>query len=153
MKSYLVFSMLTLAACSGSKQESNEDRLPASIVNNPYSASGVDTGAASVKPTMVFADTLHNFGTMHEGEAAVYEFTFANTGRTPLIISSASGSCGCTVTEYPGEPIKPGEAASLKVTFNSVGKEGHQEKAVTIQTNTVRNIHMLYITAEVEKKK
>ncbi len=153
MKRYLVISMLTLAACGDSKQESNGDRLPASIVNNPISASGIDTSAASVKPTMVFKDTLHHFGTMHEGEAAVYEFTFTNTGRTPLIISSASGSCGCTVTEYPGEPIKPGEVGSMKVTFNSVGKEGHQEKSVTIQANTVRNIHMLYIQAEVEKKK
>lgn len=153
MKRFLVISMLTLAACGSGKQESNENRLPANLVNNPYSASGLDTGAAAMKPTMVFKDTLHNFGAMHEGEAAVYEFTFTNTGRTPLIISSATGSCGCTVTEYPGEPIKPGEAASMKVTFNSVGKEGHQEKTVTIQANTVRNIHMLYIQAEVEKKK
>ena len=41
----------------------------------------------------------------------------------------------------------------MKVTFNSAGKQGHQEKSVTLQTNTLRNIHMLYIQAEVEKKK
>ena len=41
----------------------------------------------------------------------------------------------------------------MKVTFNSAGKSGHQEKSVTIHTNTVRGIHMLYIKADVEGKK
>ncbi|MEZ5067478.1 MAG: DUF1573 domain-containing protein [Bacteroidia bacterium] len=29
--------------------------------------------------------------------------------KEPLIITSAQGSCGCTVPEWPKEPIKKGE--------------------------------------------
>ncbi len=145
--------MLGLAACNENKQEGNDGRLPASIVNNPHSAAGMDTVAAARKPVMEFKDTLHNFGAVKENEVVAHDFSFSNTGKTPLIISSASGSCGCTVADYPHDPILPGQAATMKVTFNSAGKQGHQEKSVTLQTNTLRNIHMLYIQAEVEKKK
>lgn len=152
MKRYLICSVLFLAACGDGKQSGSEERLSTSLVNNPASASGMDPVAAAEKPVMEFKDTLHNFGTIHEGEAASYDFAFTNTGKTPLIITSASGSCGCTVPEYPHDPVLPGQAGTLKVTFNSAGKSGHQEKSVTIVANTVRNIHMLYIQAEVEKK-
>ncbi len=153
MKRYLVvLLMLTLNACGEHKEEGSEGRLPTSMVNNPHSAAGIDTVAAALKPVMVFTDTLHNFGAIKENEVVAHEFSFSNTGKTPLIISSASGSCGCTVAEYPHDPVLPGQAATMKVTFNSAGKQGHQEKSVTLVTNTVRNIHMLYIQAEVEKK-
>jgi len=152
MKRYLICSALFLAACGSQQQGGTEDRLSTSLVNNPASASGVDTVAAAMKPLIEFKDTLHNFGTIHEGETGSYDFAFTNTGKTPLIITSASGSCGCTVPEYPHDPVMPGQAGIMKVTFNSAGKSGHQEKSVKIVANTVRNIHMLYIQAEVEKK-
>jgi len=152
MKRYLIIAMLAIAACGENKQVNSGDHLSTSLVNNPHSAAGMDTVAAAMKPVMEFKDTLHNFGNIKEGEAVSYEFSFANTGKTPLIITSASGSCGCTVPDYPHDPILPGQAAVMKVTFNSAGKQGHQEKSVTIVANTVRNVHMLYIQAEVEKK-
>jgi hypothetical protein len=57
------------------------------------------------------------------------------------------------VPEYPKDPVPPGKSAIMKVTFNSTGKSGHQEKSVIIHANTLRNVHMLYIKADVEKKK
>ena len=153
MKRYIIISMLALAACGETKKENSENQLPTSIVNNPYTANGMDTAVAAMKPVMEFKDTTHNFGTLHEGEVAAYDFSFVNKGKSPLIITSASGSCGCTVADYPRDPILPNQAATLKVTFNSQGKSGHQEKSVTLQTNTVRSVHMLYIQAEVESKK
>jgi hypothetical protein len=151
MKRYLIISTLFLAACGGQKQGGNDTQLSASLVNNPHSASGMDTVAAAMKPVMEFRDTLHKFGDIKENEVVSYDFSFTNTGKTPLIITSASGSCGCTVPDFPHEPILPGQAAIMKVTFNSSGKQGHQEKSVTIVANTVRNVHMLYIQAEVAK--
>lgn len=151
MKRYLIISTLFLAACGGQKQGGNDTQLSTSLVNNPRSASGIDTVAAAMKPVMEFRDTLHNFGNIKENEVVSCDFAFTNTGKTPLIITSASGSCGCTVPDFPHEPILPGQAAIMKVTFNSSGKQGHQEKSVTIVANTVRNVHMLYIQAEVAK--
>ena len=57
---------------------------------------------------------------------------FKNTGKTPLVISNAKGSCGCTVPEWPKEPVAPGATAELLVKFNSKGKPNQQQKTVTI---------------------
>lgn len=152
MKRFLICGAIFLAACGSNKQPEQSGGLPASLVNNPHSASGIDTVAAAQKPVLSFADTLHNFGSLKENEVVSYGFSFTNTGKTPLIITSASGSCGCTVADYPHDPVLPGQAGVMKVSFNSAGKHGHQEKSVTIAANTVRNIHMLYIQAEVSDK-
>ncbi len=153
MKRCLIISLLALAACNNTNPApEDKNKLSTSLVNNPATANGVDTVAAAMKPTMDFKDTVHNFGTMHEGELVEYEFSFTNNGKTPLLITSAVGSCGCTVPEYPKDAVQPGKSAIMKVTFNSAGKMGHQEKSVTIHANTVQNIQMLYIKADVEKK-
>ena len=102
---------------------------------------------------MEFTDTVHDFGTIHEREIVEYEFSFTNNGKTPLIINSAIGSCGCTVPSYPHDPLEPGKSGVMKVTFNSAGKSGHQEKSVTIHTNTLRGLHTLFIKAEIAKEK
>ncbi len=152
MRSYFVILLFMVASCGDAKKSETADAgISTSIVSNPHSADGVDTAAASLKPTLNFADTVHNFGTVHEGETVMHEFSFTNNGKSPLIISSASGSCGCTVADYPKEPVPPGQTGIMKVSFNSTGREGHQEKMVTLQTNTLQSIHHLYITAEVVK--
>ena len=155
MKRCLFIALVAITACKSNDKSKNDGHLPTNLVNNPHTANGMDTVSAAMKPVMVFQDTLHEFGTIHQGESVNHEFTFTNTGKTPLIISSASGSCGCTVPEFPHDPVQPGKSAIMKVTFNSAGKQGHQEKSVTINTNTVRGIHMLYIKGEVltDKKK
>ena len=74
----------------------------------------------------------YNFGTVKQGESVNYDFNFSNVGKDPLIISEAHGSCGCTVPVWPKEPIKKGDKGQIKVTFNSTGKMGQQDKTVTI---------------------
>ncbi len=156
MKRILIISLIAFAACNNNNADKNkvaETKLPTTLVSNPHTADGIDTVAADRKPIMTFKDTLHEFGAIHEGETVQYEFAFTNTGKTPLIINSASGSCGCTVPDYPHDAIIPGSSGVLKVTFNSRGKQGHQEKSVSIHTNSLRGIEMLYIKADVAAKK
>lgn len=93
----------------------------------------------------------HNFGTIKQGESSTYEFKFTNTGNEPLIISKAEGSCGCTVPLYPKEPIMKGQTATVKVTFNSAGKLGVQDKTVTITSNAKTNPMVLHMKGTVEK--
>jgi hypothetical protein len=133
---------------TGNKPADN-GQINASWVNNPRTADGMDTVAAARKPTMDFTDTVHDFGKIKQDEVVSYEFTFHNNGKTPLLISGATGSCGCTVPAYPHDPIAPGGSGVMKVTFNSASKSGPQNKTVTITTNALRSIHMLYIKAEV----
>ena len=59
-------------------------------------------------PDMKFTVEEYNFGTIKQGEHVTYDFSFENTGKEPLIISSAQGSCGCTVPQWPKEPITKG---------------------------------------------
>jgi hypothetical protein len=82
----------------------------------------------------------HDFGTLKEGPSATYVFQFKNVGKEPLIITNASASCGCTVPEFPKEPILPGKKGQLKVTYNTAGKSGPFDKTVFIQSNAPSNV-------------
>lgn len=145
---------LFLAACQEAEEKSPQEKglLSTDIVKNPVNVDGTDTTQLKSMATMDFTDTTHNFGNIREGEKVVYDFAFKNNGSTPLIIASAIGSCGCTVPAYPTEPIKPGAGGVIKVEFNSADKAGHQEKSITVNSNTARGVSMLYITADVKGK-
>lgn len=93
-----------------------------------------------------------DFGTIEQGESTTHEFKFTNTGSEPLIISKAEGSCGCTVPIFPKEPILKNQTATIKVTFNSTGKFGIQDKTVTITSNAKQNPMIIHIKGTVLKQ-
>lgn len=104
--------------------------------------------------TIAFVDsTTFPFDTINEDEKVQHTFRLVNTGDKNLLIARAFGSCGCTVPEYPKDPVKPGDTASIAVTFNSAGKQGEQHKNVTIVCNTVTRNEMVYLTGFVIPKK
>ena len=93
-----------------------------------------------------------DFGTIEQGESTTHEFKFTNTGSEPLIISKAEGSCGCTVPIFPKEPIMKNQSATIKVTFNSTGKFGIQDKTVTITSNAKQSPMIIHIKGTVLKQ-
>lgn len=99
--------------------------------------------------TMEFNETEFDFGKVKAGEKVTHVYKMKNTGKEPLIISSAKGSCGCTVPKYPTNPIPPGESADITVEFDSKGKSGPQNKKVTITANTNPQQTFIYIKGEV----
>ncbi len=104
--------------------------------------------------TIAFVDsTTFPFDTINEDDKVEHTFLLVNTGDKNLLIARAFGSCGCTVPEYPKDPVKPGDTASVKVTFNSAGKKGEQHKNVTIVCNTAVRNEMVYLTGFVNPKK
>lgn len=98
-----------------------------------------------------FDGPIFNYGTIESGEIVQTVFEFENTGTEPLIITNAKGSCGCTVPEWPREPIAPGESGQLVVRFNSKNKIGMQSKRVTITANTDPAHSYLTVKGEVLK--
>lgn len=100
-------------------------------------------------PTMTFDARDFDFGVINEGDVVETEFKFTNTGKTDLLITKAFASCGCTIPEYPREPVKPGESGIIKVKFNSRGKQNKQSKTITLNTNTRTGNELLNITAQV----
>ncbi|MEZ4886172.1 MAG: DUF1573 domain-containing protein [Chitinophagales bacterium] len=83
-----------------------------------------------------FDEKEYNFGTVKVGTKVEHDYYFTNTGEVPLIIVDANSTCGCTIPEVPTEPIPPGGRSKVKVTFDSTGKIGMQDKHVTIIANT-----------------
>ena len=90
--------------------------------------------------SIAFEEDTYDFGEVMEGEKVVHVYKFKNTGNEPLVISNAKGSCGCTVPDWPREPIPVGGSGEIRVQFDSKGKGkvggGPQAKKVTITANT-----------------
>lgn len=93
--------------------------------------------ASLAEARIVFSsEKSHDFGTIKEdGGAVSVEFPFVNDGDTPLVIISATASCGCTQPKYPTEPIKPGKKGVIKVTYLPQGRPGEFDKLIKVRTN------------------
>lgn len=156
-KSLLAAAVLTctfFAACNNAPKPAETDKnlLPTNLVNNPQTAGGKPTDQSGL-PKLSIPDTAYSFGKITQGETVEHEFEFSNSGAAPLLISGAEAGCGCTVTDYPREPIAPGKGGIFKVKFNSTNKMGHQEKMVTISSNAANGVKHVSITADVDDSK
>ena len=142
--------LLAIAALvlSVSCKENASSKIEASNVE----ATAMREEAAGKIPVMTFKEKEFDFGTIKEGDKVEHVFTFTNTGNADLIIADAKGSCGCTGPEYKKDAIKPGETSTMKVTFDSTGKPGKQQKSVNITANTASGNELLTIRAEVTPK-
>lgn len=107
-----------------------------------------ETGNGTAK--MVFKEKTYDFGKFPESSPKVTcVFTFTNEGDGPLVIHQAVGSCGCTVPQYPKEPIMPGKTGEIKVTYNGKGRyPGKFKKSIRLRNNGEPSIVTLYITGE-----
>ncbi len=108
-------------------------------------------GNASNQAEFTFEKDEYAFGTITQGQTVSYDFTFTNTGNEPLIITNAQASCGCTVPQWPKEPIMKGQSGTIKVTFSSTGKLGVQDRTVTITSNAKQNPMVLHLKGTVDK--
>ena len=93
--------------------------------------------ARKKRPVITFTEQSHNFGTVAEnGGKVTHDFVFTNTGDANLVITDARADCGCTVPEYPKNPIAPGKTGKIRVTYNPLGRPGGFHKVITIRANT-----------------
>ncbi len=112
------------------------------------------TQAPAGPPTSIkFEETEHDFGKVMQESENKKLFKFTNTGKEPLVIQNAVGSCGCTVPTYPKEPIAPGKSANIEVVYKPGQQKGSQQKTVTITANTEPMTSMLFIKADVQEAK
>jgi hypothetical protein len=131
--SILLFATVFIFACG----EKKSNKASTDLVNISATA---DSSKTETNPkegaTIIFEKTEHDFGTITQGEIVEYEFKFKNTGSIDLLISSATASCGCTVPDYPKEPINPGGEGKIKVKFNSDMRIDAFRKEVMVTANT-----------------
>jgi hypothetical protein len=136
-----LITVIAISACNNEQAQTETVTNSSDVDANVSSASNL-TNAAAFK----FEKESYDFGQITEGEKVSYEFAFTNSGKEPLIITGATATCGCTVPEFPNEPIAPGESGTISVTFDSSGKGGMQNKVITVTANTnpaVTELHMI----------
>ena len=143
----LVIVLGTVACKHGEKGE-DATKISTDVINVPNTSSGVKAEAGSA-PIMTFTEEKHDFGKITQGEKVSYSFTFKNTGGSDLVISSAQGSCGCTVPTYAKGPVKMGEESKIDVVFDSDGKSGLVQKTITLVTNCNPSTKVLTITSTI----
>lgn len=132
-------AMLSACGSSGDKGSATGDSTKVASTANTADA-----------PVMKFAQDVFDFGKIKKGEKVTHVYKFTNTGKSPLIISTAHASCGCTTPTWPKAPIKPGDSGEISVTFDSATKSpGLQDKLVTIEANTVPASSVVHLVGEV----
>lgn len=135
-----VLGMLFVTSCKKEKASDffteTEKQEQASMVVDPATA-------ADLK----FESDTYDFGDLPAAAKVDHYVRFTNTGKSPLIIKNAVGSCGCTVPVWPKEPIAPGATDSLKITYDAGSQKGKQSKTVTLTTNTVKGKETWTFTA------
>jgi len=97
----------------------------------------------------VFERLQFDFGNLISGEKVTYSFRFENQGTAPLVVHGVRTGCGCTVSDYPKDPILPGQTGRIKVDFDSTGRSGKQVQTVQVLTNAYPAEYQLTVTAEV----
>ena len=101
-------------------------------------------------PEIKFETEVIDLGTFmqYDDPSSQCEFTFTNTGKEPLIISKAKGSCGCTVPEWPKEPIMSGETGLIKVNYDEK-RIGSFNKSITITSNAKNSPQIIKIKGKI----
>lgn len=132
-----IFLSIAIVFCGFAKLNAQETTAP--VPSNPNA------------PEIAFEMEQHDFGTLKQGTECVTEFKFKNTGKEPLVISNAQPSCGCTVPQWPKEPIKPGESGVIKVKYDS-NRVGPFEKTITITSNAKSQQKIVKIKGKIEAK-
>ena len=97
---------------------------------------------------ITFADTIYEYGEIPFKGNGECEFVFRNTGKTPLVLTHVKSTCGCTIPEWPSEPIKAGEQGIIKVGYDTQ-RVGTFNKSIYVYSNASNGVQKLYIRGRV----
>ena len=153
MRQLLVVAIFTLAvSCLNKTDKEKSSDLTAS--NVPVAPAPSPAVVDESKLTSIqWLDSSKSMGAVTEGGTLKINYRFKNSGTKPLVIENVQPSCGCTVADYPKEPIAPGQEGEITAEFDTKGKEGVQKKNITVHANTRKNTYILYFDVTVNKAK
>lgn len=130
-----------MASCNNNTSSSVDSAASTESADSTNANSGV----------MEIENNTYEFGTVKEGAVIEHVFNFKNTGTAPVILAQVSASCGCTTPEYTTDPVLPGKEGVIKVSFNTAGQVGVQQKIVTISSNASNPVQTVQLKGTVEK--
>lgn len=143
---YFTAFTLIFTACGN---RNNELHPSVKDIHNPASPQGVSKKEGENMPILTFEKKIYDFGKVIQGERLSYTFKFQNSGKTNLIITNTTASCGCTTSIPPKAPIRPGEKGELEVHFDSKGKVGKETFTIVVSANTYPVNTVIQVTADV----
>ena len=148
-----IISVIFLTAC-GSQVSDLELRVAKleTEIASMRKGGGSTIVPAGAFPKFTFEQEEHNFGQIRDGHIVRHTYRYTNSGEAPLIISKATAACGCTVPQWPKQPIPVGGSGEIQVQFDSSNKPGMQNKVVTITANTESKVKKLLIRAQVNPR-
>ena len=154
-KTTILLVMLAIGLVFGGchRKAAKEGEFTVDDVHIPQTASGLSQKEAEKMPVITFENTTYDFGEVVEGERLTYAFKFKNTGKSNLIIYSSEATCGCTTSQPPKAPVRPGESGEITVTFDSKGQKGSVQKRILVAANTYPAETILTIEANVTSSK
>jgi hypothetical protein len=100
---------------------------------------------------IMFNNTIHDFGKVVQYDPAWCEFRFYNKGKSPLIISDISASCGCTVPSWSKAPVMPGDSGIIQVNY-ATSETGTIDKVVDVFSNATKKPVSLKLIGKVMEK-
>ncbi len=106
------------------------------------------TPQSATNDSIIFDKLEHDYGTITKGGDGLSQFTFTNRGNAPLLLSNVRASCGCTVPEWPREPVAPGQKGVIKVKYNT-NIVGSFNKTITVNSNALNSVVQLRIKGQV----
>lgn len=89
----------------------------------------------SLQPKARFNETLFNYGELRAGEKASHDFSLYNDGQKTLKIHKAKSTCGCIKVTVLKSEIEPGQSGTIRIEFDSFGKEGKDSRSISIFVN------------------
>ena len=95
-----------------------------------------------------FKELSHDFGKIKQGAPVTFDFAFTNTSDAPVIIESATPSCGCTTPVKPEGAIPKGKDNKITAGFNAA-TAGPFNKSITVKVAGIDLPVQLKITGEV----
>jgi hypothetical protein len=95
-----------------------------------------------------FKELSYNFGKIKQNVPVNHDFVFSNTSDKPVIIESATPSCGCTTPVYPQAPVAAGKADKITAGFNAAAV-GPFNKTITVKLAGIDAPIEIRITGEV----
>jgi len=100
------------------------------------------------KESILFTELTYDYGTIEVGSPGDSEFKFTNNMKTALVINNVKPSCGCTIANWPKEPILPGKTGVIKLNYNTK-IPGTFNKTITVSSNAKNATVILRIKGNV----
>lgn len=136
---FICVTLIALISCGNSGN--NEEQTTDTLANESAKGGEIE-----------FTEAAFDFGQVKEGEVVEHVYAYTNTGTAPVILSQVSASCGCTTPSYTQTPVLPGNAGEVKVSFDSNGQVGKQQKIITVVSNADDRVTTIQLKGEVLPK-